>query len=57
MLAKASLEDTVEEVRLTSLDQLEKIKSPEVVAYYIGKDGLRSKDNRMVNRAAMRWAA
>ena len=50
VLAVCSIEDPIEEVRLTCLDYLEKKKSPEVVDYYVGK--LRSKDNRMVNLAA-----
>ncbi len=50
LLAVCSIEDPVEEVRLTCLDHLEKITSPDVVAYYVGK--LRSKDNREVNLAA-----
>ena len=48
-LAVCSIEDPVEEVRLTCLDYLEKKKSPAAVKYYEGK--LRSKDNRVVNRA------
>ena len=51
VLAACSIEDPFEEVRLTCLDYLEKRKYPEVVAYYVGK--LRSKDNRVVNRAAL----
>ncbi len=51
VLAKQSLEDPVEEVRLTCLDHLEKAKHPEVVSYYVSQ--LKSKDNRMVNRAAI----
>lgn len=50
-LAACSLEDPIEEVRLTCLDYLEKKKRPEVVAYYAGK--LRDKDNRVVNLAAV----
>ena len=51
VLAKASVEDSVEDVRLTSLDQVEKLKNAEVVKYYI--DQLKSKDNHIVNRAAL----
>lgn len=51
VLAACSIEDPVEEVRLTCLDYLEKEKRPDVVAYYVGK--LRSKDNRVVNLAAV----
>jgi hypothetical protein len=51
VLAACSLEDPVEEVRLTCLDYLEKKPNPDVVAYYVGK--LRSKDNRVVNMAAV----
>jgi len=50
-LAVCSLEDPVEELRLTCLDYLKKGKRPEVVAFYVGRLG--SKDNRMVNRAAL----
>ena len=48
-LAVCSIEDPVEEVRLTCLDYLKKKKTPVVVEYYVGK--LRSKDNRVVLRA------
>jgi len=51
VLAERSLEDPVEEVRLTCLDYLEDTKNPDLVAYYVGK--LKSKDNRMVNRAGI----
>ena len=50
-LATCSMEDSLEEVRLTCLDFLKKEKHPEVVAYYISK--LKSKDNRLVRRAAV----
>jgi len=50
-LAVCSLDDPVEEVRLTCLDYLHKETLPDVVDYYVGK--LRSKDNRLVNRAAL----
>jgi hypothetical protein len=51
-LAVRSIEDPVEEVRLTCLDHLKKEKHPEVVAYYVGK--LKNqKDNRVVNLAAV----
>ncbi len=49
-LAVCSMEDSVEEVRLTCLDYLKKEKRPDIVAYYVGQ--LKSKDNKMVNRAA-----
>jgi hypothetical protein len=48
-LGVCSIEDPVEEVRLTCLDYLEKKKPPAAIEYYAGK--LRSKDNRVVNRA------
>ena len=50
-LAVCSMEDPVEEVRLTCLDNLQKTHSPEVVSYYVGR--LRDKDNRKVNLAAV----
>ncbi len=50
-LATCSLEDPVEEVRLTCLDHLQQERNPDVVAYYVGK--LRDKDNRVVNLAAV----
>ena len=51
ILAERSLEDPLQEVRLTCLDNLKEKTSPEVVDYYIGK--LKSKDNRIVNLAAV----
>lgn len=56
-LATTSLEDGVEEVRLSCLDYLKKGKSPEVVSFYVGPSGLKSKDNIMVNRAAVALSA
>ncbi|HYW78841.1 MAG TPA: HEAT repeat domain-containing protein [Thermoguttaceae bacterium] len=50
-LAVRSMEDPIEEVRLTCLDYLEKADSPDVIDYYVGK--LRAKDNRVVNLAAV----
>ena len=50
-LATCSMEDPVEEVRLTCLDFLKKEKRPAVVAYYVAK--LKNKDNRLVRRAAV----
>jgi hypothetical protein len=50
-LAICSIEDEVEEVRLTCLDHLGKTKSPEVVKYYVSK--LKDKDNAVVNRAGL----
>ena len=50
-LAVRSIEDPVEEVRLTCLDHLKKEKHPDVVSYYVGK--LKDKDNRVVNLAAV----
>lgn len=51
VLAICSIEDPVEEVRLTCLDYLKKKKRPSVIAYYVGR--LRDRDNRVVNRAAV----
>lgn len=50
-LAIASIEDPVEEVRLTCLDRLQTEKGPEIVAYYVSK--LRARDNPVVNLAAV----
>jgi hypothetical protein len=51
-LAIRSIEDPVEEVRLTCLDHLKTEKHPDIVAYYVGK--LKNqKDNRVVNLAAV----
>ncbi len=50
-LALCSIEDPVEEVRLTCLDYLQKEERPDVVAYYVGK--LRSKNNHELNCAAV----
>lgn len=50
-LALRSLEDPVQEVRLTCLDYLKTEKRPDVVALYAAR--LKSKDNRMVRRAAV----
>ena len=46
-----SLEDPVEEVRLTCLDYLKTKKGPNLMAYYVG--ALRSPDNAIINRAAV----
>jgi len=54
-LALRALEDPVEEVRLTSLDYLKTERRPDVVALFISK--LKSKDNKMVRRAAVGLAA
>lgn len=51
ILAIRSLEDPVEEVRLTCLDHLKKEKHPDVVAYYVGKLK-KQKKNQVVNLAA-----
>jgi hypothetical protein len=45
------MQDPVEEVRLTCLDHLAKVKDPELTSYYVGF--LRSKDNAVINRAAI----
>ena len=50
-LAKCSMADRDEEVWLTCLDYLEGKKHPDLTAFYVAK--LRSKDNRLVNRAAI----
>jgi hypothetical protein len=50
-LAIASIEDPVDEVRLTCLDRLQTEKRPDVVAYYVSK--LRAKDNPTVNMAGI----
>jgi hypothetical protein len=50
-LALDSIEDPVEEVRLTCLDHLVDMKNPKIIAGYVTY--LRSKDNRYVNRAAV----
>jgi hypothetical protein len=51
VLAKRTMEDPVEEVSLTCLDQLKEKKDPEAVKYFIGKLG--SKLNPEINRAAV----
>ena len=51
VLADRSLNDPIEEVRLTCLDFLKESKSPEVVAYLARQ--LQNKDNPIVNRAAI----
>jgi hypothetical protein len=51
VLAVCSIEDDDREVRLSALDQLETLKSPEIVKYYVGK--LRDKDNGTIQRAAV----
>jgi hypothetical protein len=50
-LAESAIDDAIDEVRLSCLDQLQKRKCPEAVAYFVGK--LKSKDNRVVNRAGL----
>ncbi len=51
VLRARSLEDPVEEVRLTCLDYLKTRPSAAVTAYYLG--ALGSKENAIVNRAAV----
>ncbi|MHB1033033.1 MAG: HEAT repeat domain-containing protein [Pirellulales bacterium] len=51
ILARAAMEDRVEELRLSCLDQLKPGKHPEAVAVFI--DALRSKENAIINRAAV----
>jgi len=51
VLAEKSLEDPHLEVREQCLDRLEDTADHGVVAYFVGK--LRSKDNRIVNQAAV----
>jgi phosphoglycolate phosphatase-like HAD superfamily hydrolase len=50
-LAAAAMDDPVEEVRLSCLDYLEKVEDPAVIAYFVKE--LKSKDNRLVNRAGI----
>ncbi len=50
-LCAAAIEDSVEEVRLTCLDYLAKIKRPAVTEFFVKELG--HKDNRIVNRAAV----
>ena len=50
-LAECSMADRDEEIWLTCLDYLEGKKTPALTAFYVAK--LRSKDNRLVNRAAV----
>jgi hypothetical protein len=50
-LAVRALDDSVEEVRLTCLDYLQKKPHPQAVAYFVSM--LKSKDNSVVNRAGM----
>lgn len=51
ILAKTSIEDPSDEVRLSSVEALRKTKSHDIVAFYVGQ--LKSKDNSYVNRAAV----
>jgi hypothetical protein len=51
LLAELSLKDDSEEVRLSALDYLEKHPRYSLTSAYI--QGLRSKDNRVVNRSAI----
>jgi hypothetical protein len=53
VLAACSVEDDDREVRLTSLEQLESMKSPKIVAYYVSKLSDKKSSNAMVNRAAI----
>jgi len=55
ILALQALEDPVEEIRLTCLDYLKTERRPDVVSLFISK--LKSKDNKMVRRAAVGLAA
>lgn len=50
-LATGSIEDPIEEVRLTCLDRLQEKHTPEVTRFLVGK--LRAKDNPTINRAAV----
>jgi len=50
-LCAAVIEDPVEEVRLTCLDHLAKVKRPAVTEFFVKE--LKHKDNRIVNRAAI----
>ena len=51
ILAKTSIEDPSDEVRLSSVEALKKTKSHDIVAFYVGQ--LTSRDNHYVNRAAV----
>ncbi|MGA2063934.1 MAG: HEAT repeat domain-containing protein [Thermoguttaceae bacterium] len=53
VLAVCSIKDDEREVRLSALDQLESLKSPAIVKYYIGKHGLGNEDNEVIHRAAI----
>jgi hypothetical protein len=51
ILAKAAIEDRVDEVRQSCLDYLEAQKRPELTPYFVGK--LRDKNNVVVNLAGV----
>ncbi|MCG8583574.1 MAG: hypothetical protein MI757_02555 [Pirellulales bacterium] len=50
LLARISLDDADSEVRLVAREQLERLKSPAALDYFIRE--LKSKDNKRINRAA-----
>jgi hypothetical protein len=52
-LAKASILDGVEELRLTCLDHLQTQKRPEVVAYFVGKLNEKKNNNETINLAGI----
>ncbi len=52
-LAACSLEDPVEEVRLSCLDHLKKKKDPAVVDFYVGKLSNKKSSSAVINRAAL----
>ncbi|MGD0896308.1 MAG: HEAT repeat domain-containing protein [Thermoguttaceae bacterium] len=53
VLAVVSIEDEEREVRLSAVEQLDSLKSPGIIQYYIGKHGLRNENNVIVKRAAI----
>ena len=52
VLAAASIDDEIEEVRLTSLDHLQSKPRPGVVAYYVSRLRDKSRNPLVINRAA-----
>ncbi|MBN1912539.1 MAG: HEAT repeat domain-containing protein [Pirellulales bacterium] len=50
-LAEQAVKDKDKEVRLLCLDELKKVKNPDLIAHFVGY--LKSKDNKYVNRAAV----
>jgi len=52
-LAFSSIEDPVEEVRLTCLELLKKKKDPAAVEYFVGRLSVKKSNNVQINRAAV----